>query len=159
MDDAPPIRSVNSQGGPPRGAGWPNLRTVTSCCTIVSQHILAGNSLSATGSNWTPTPRPSLGVIRYGPSLLAGLVVCGRCGLRMAAAYNNNGAGFRYSCGRNAVEYGGARCQTLTGGPLDAFVSALVLQALEPAALEVSLQVAADVEAQRQRCISTGTSG
>ena len=34
---------------------------------------------------------------------------------------------------------------------LDAFVSALVLQALEPAALEVSLQVAADVEAQRHK--------
>jgi len=28
----------------------------------------------------------SLGVIRYGPSLLAGLVICGRCGLRMSAA-------------------------------------------------------------------------
>jgi hypothetical protein len=68
----------------------------------------------------------------------------------MSAAYNNNGSGLRYSCGRNAAEYGRARCQTLTGGPLDAFVSTLVLQALEPAALEVSLHVAADVEAQRQ---------
>ena len=90
-----------------------------------------------------------LGVIRYGPSLLAGLVVCGRCGLRMAAAYNNNGAGLRYSCCHNAIEYGSARCQSLTGGPLDAFVSAWVLRAREPSALEVSLQVAADVEAQR----------
>ena len=90
-------------------------------------------------------------MIRYGPSLLAGLVVCGRCGLRMAAAYNNNGSGLRYSCCHNAIEYGSARCQTLTGGRLDAFVSALVLQALEPAALEVSLQVAADVEAQRHK--------
>jgi DNA invertase Pin-like site-specific DNA recombinase len=93
----------------------------------------------------------SLGVIRYGPSLLAGLVVCGRCDLRMAAAYNNNGSGLRYRCCHNAIEYGSARCHTLTGGPLDAFVSALVLQALEPAALEVSLQVAADVEAQRHK--------
>jgi hypothetical protein len=40
------------------------------------------------------------GVIRYGPSLLSGLVVCGRCGLRMASAYNNNGTGVRYSCAR-----------------------------------------------------------
>src|SRR5262250_2619579 len=92
-----------------------------------------------------------LGVIRYGPSLLAGLVVCGRCGFRMAAAYNNNGAGLRYSCCHNAIEYGSARCQSLTGGPLDAFVSAWVLRALEPAALEVSLHVAADVEAQRHK--------
>jgi DNA invertase Pin-like site-specific DNA recombinase len=92
-----------------------------------------------------------LGVIRYGPSLLSGLVVCGRCGLRMAAAYNNNGAGLRYSCAREMVDYGGALCQSLTGTPLDAWMSELVLQALEPAALEVSLEVAADVEAQRQR--------
>jgi DNA invertase Pin-like site-specific DNA recombinase len=92
-----------------------------------------------------------LGVIRYGPSLLAGLVVCGRCGLRMASAYNNNGAGLRYSCAREQVDYGGAICQSLTGAPLDAWMSELVLQALEPAALEVSLAVAADVEAQRQR--------
>jgi Recombinase/Recombinase zinc beta ribbon domain len=92
-----------------------------------------------------------LGVIRYGPSLLSGLVVCGRCGLRMASAYNNNGAGLRYSCAREMVDYGGALCQSLTGAPLDAWMSELVLAALEPAALEVSLEVAADVAAQRQR--------
>jgi DNA invertase Pin-like site-specific DNA recombinase len=92
-----------------------------------------------------------LGVIRYGPSLLSGLVVCGRCGRRMASAYNNNGAGLRYSCAREMVDYGGAICQSLTGAPLDAWMSELVLAALEPAALEVSLAGAADVEAQRQR--------
>jgi hypothetical protein len=93
----------------------------------------------------------SVGAIRNGPSLLSGLVVCGRCGFRMAAVYNNNGAGLRYSCSRELVEYGGLRCQSLTGRPLDTWMSELVLQALEPAALEVSLEVAADVEAQRQR--------
>ena len=93
----------------------------------------------------------SLGVIRHGPSLLSGLVVCGRCGCRMAAVYNNNGAGLRYNCSQEMVAYGGAMCQSLTGKPLDAWMSELVLQALEPAALEVSLEVAADVEAQRQR--------
>jgi len=92
-----------------------------------------------------------LGVIRYGPSLLSGLVVCGRCGRRMAAAYNNNGTGLRYRCAREAVDYGGAICQSLAGAPLDRWLSDLVLQALEPAALEVSLEVAADVETQRQR--------
>jgi Recombinase zinc beta ribbon domain len=93
----------------------------------------------------------SLGVIRYGPSLLSGLVVCGRCGFRLAAAYNNNGAGLRYSCSREMVDYGGEVCQSLAGMPVDTWMSELVLQALEPAALEVSLEVAADAEAQRQR--------
>jgi len=76
----------------------------------------------------------ALGVIRYGPSLLSGLVVCGRCGLRMAAAYNNNGAGLRYSCSREMVDDGGSMCQSLTGTPLDTWMSELVLQGLEPAA-------------------------
>jgi DNA invertase Pin-like site-specific DNA recombinase len=93
----------------------------------------------------------SLGVIRSGPSLLSGLVVCGRCGFRMAAAYNNNGVGLRYSCSREMVDYGGEICQSLAGMPVDTWMSELVLQALEPAALEVSLEVAADAEAQRQR--------
>jgi len=93
----------------------------------------------------------SLGVIRHGPSLLSGLVVCGRCGFRMAAAYNNNGSGLRYACSRELVNYGGSMCQSLAGMALDKWMSELVLQALEPAALEVSLEVAADVEAQRQR--------
>ena len=92
-----------------------------------------------------------LGVIRYGPSLLSGLVVCGRCGMRMASTYNNNGAGLRYQCAREMVNFGGVMCQSLAGFPLDAWLSELVLQALEPAALEVSLEVAADVESQRQR--------
>jgi hypothetical protein len=54
----------------------------------------------------------SLGVIRSGPALLSGLVVCGRCGFRMAAAYNNNGVGLRYSCSREMVDDGGEICQS-----------------------------------------------
>jgi DNA invertase Pin-like site-specific DNA recombinase len=91
------------------------------------------------------------GAIRHGPSLLTGLVVCGRCGWRMAAAYSNNGTGLRYTCHHERSIYGGPRCQSLVGLPLDNLMSELVLEALEPAALEVSLQVAADVEAERQQ--------
>jgi Recombinase/Recombinase zinc beta ribbon domain len=91
------------------------------------------------------------GAIRRGPSLLAGLVVCGRCGWRMSAGYTNNGTGLRYFCSQANTHYGAPRCQSLVGPALDTLVSTLVLQALEPAALEVSLQVAADVEAERQQ--------
>jgi hypothetical protein len=69
----------------------------------------------------------------------------------MAAAYSNNGTGLRYMCHQEKNVYGGPRCQSLVGGPLDKLVAALVLQALEPAALEISLQVAADVEAERHQ--------
>ena len=92
-----------------------------------------------------------LGVPRHGPSLLSGLVICGRCGLRMSAGYRNNGRELRYSCCRAAADYGEARCQSLAGRALDEQVSQLVLQALEPSALELSLKVAEDLEAERQQ--------
>ena len=47
--------------------------------------------------SFTPTGRRA-GPVRAGSALLSGLVVCGRCGLRMAAHYNNNGHAARYSC-------------------------------------------------------------
>jgi DNA invertase Pin-like site-specific DNA recombinase len=89
------------------------------------------------------------GAIRQGPSLLSGSVICGRCGLRMAAVYGNNGNGLRYACNRMAVDYGEAPCQSLVGAVLDKFVAEQVLLALEPSALEISLQVAEDIEAER----------
>jgi hypothetical protein len=45
--------------------------------------------------------------------------------------------------------YGDALCQSLKAAPLDALVSRLVLTAIEPAALEASLALAADLEAER----------
>lgn len=90
-----------------------------------------------------------LGVIRYGPSLLSGLVICGHCGRRMAAMYRNNGCSLRYECNAMAINYGEARCQSLVGRVFDEWVAEHVLRALEPAALEISLQVAEDVETER----------
>lgn len=89
------------------------------------------------------------GPVRAGRALLSGLLVCGRCGLRMSAQYNNNGRDVRYVCGRMAADYGEAICQTIKGAPLDALVGRLVVEALAPAALEASLVVAADLAAER----------
>jgi DNA invertase Pin-like site-specific DNA recombinase len=91
----------------------------------------------------------SLGVPRQGPSLLSGLLICGRCGLRMATHYSNNGHSLRYSCSRMAVDYAAPFCQSLVGAPLDTLLTEQVLQALEPAALEISLKVAEDLEHER----------
>ena len=48
-----------------------------------------------------------------------------------------------------ACDYAGPVCQTLKAAPLDALVSRLVLEALEPAALEVSLRAASELERER----------
>jgi DNA invertase Pin-like site-specific DNA recombinase len=67
----------------------------------------------------------SLGIPRGGPALLAGLLVCGRCGQRMVTQYPGAGRFLRYSCTRRTINYGEAPCQSLSGRALDALVSDL----------------------------------
>lgn len=69
----------------------------------------------------------------------------------MAAMYNSSGGRLRYACSRMAVDYGEPHCQSLVGQVLDDWVSTQVLRALEPAALEISLRVAADLEGEGER--------
>ena len=83
------------------------------------------------------------GVCRRGPSLLSGLLRCGRCGRRMMSQYSSGY--LRYGCTQEMATYGGKLCQSLAGRVLDRAVEKLVLEALKPAALDVSLEVAADV--------------
>lgn len=89
------------------------------------------------------------GVVREGAALLTGLLVCGRCGCRLAVRYREALRGYFYSCDRRQVEYGEARCQEFSGACVDAYVSEQVLRALEPAALELSLAAAQHVERER----------
>jgi len=91
-----------------------------------------------------------LGAPRQGPALLSGLLVCGRCGYRMVVNYNNAKNGLRYNCNHALACYGEPECQSLSGTRLDAFVAEQVLAALQPAALDLHLAAAEDVEKQRQ---------
>jgi DNA invertase Pin-like site-specific DNA recombinase len=121
---------------------------------LLKDHYPAYLSWEQFARNWhqlEANASASLGVPRHGPALLSRLVICGRCGLRMATAYSNNGHSLRYACASAATAYGEPWCQSLLGEPLDTQVSELVLQALEPAALEISLKVAEAVEGERQQ--------
>lgn len=91
------------------------------------------------------------GAARRGPSLLGGLLVCARCGCRLMVNYTDGGRNLRYCCARAQTAYAEKECQSLSGWRLDRFISEQVLAALEPAALELHLAAAADIERQRQR--------
>jgi DNA invertase Pin-like site-specific DNA recombinase len=91
----------------------------------------------------------ALGTPRKGPALLAGLLRCGRCGCRMNVTYG--GGYLRYVCSRRSVDYGDPVCISMTGAVLDEKVTEQVFKALEPSSLEVSLEVAHNVEAERRR--------
>jgi hypothetical protein len=54
-----------------------------------------------------------------------------------------------YVCATEAASYGGRLCQHLAGPCVDRFVTAQVLAAFAPAALELSLAAAAQLERDR----------
>jgi DNA invertase Pin-like site-specific DNA recombinase len=96
------------------------------------------------------SPKFGRGTPRDGCSLLGGLVVCGRCGHRMGIAYADR-ARPRLVCDGARNHTGTAQCQALTAQPVEALVARQVLIALEPAALELSLAAADQIEAERRR--------
>lgn len=90
---------------------------------------------------------------RHGPSLLSGLVVCGRCDHHLLVGYANTSAQetLRYTCQREAIDYGGEVCQSLSGAALESFVVERLLQAVAPASLELSLSASAEIERERKQ--------
>jgi hypothetical protein len=101
----------------------------------------------------------SQGAARQGPALLAGLVVCAHCGARLnvhSLQSHHRPASHTDECTRLRGNYGGPLCQHVPGPVLDAFVSDQVLVALAPAALELSLAAADQVEQERASLLQHG---
>ena len=93
------------------------------------------------------------GAPRDGAALLSGLLRCGRCGgHRMTVSYHDASArsAYGYTCAFYQVNYGtGGRCQHIAGAALDDYIAGRVLDAVAPAALEVSMAAAAQAEDER----------
>jgi DNA invertase Pin-like site-specific DNA recombinase len=92
----------------------------------------------------------SVGTARRGTALLSGLMVCGTCGLRMQTSYRHTGKPF-YSCTRHLTRGTEQTCYGLKAAVVDDVVAEQVLRALEPAALELSLQATQDIQKGRER--------
>jgi DNA-binding transcriptional MerR regulator len=90
------------------------------------------------------------GAPREGPSLLAGLIFCARCGRRMTVRYSGHAHKLYYVC---TSESGAreTRCPSVAGRVLDQLAVEQVLAALQPGVLELSLAAANDVLNERQR--------
>jgi len=88
---------------------------------------------------------------REGSALLQGRVLCGRCGTRMRVHYERVSGEYRpyYCCNENTVRHAGSKmCQWVHGAAVDEAISALLLQTVAPAAIEVALAVQQEI-AQR----------
>ena len=78
--------------------------------------------------------RQARGAPRHGQALLAGLVVCGRCGYHMRVAYKPQR---RYTCTALAASYGAATCLHVDGTHLEREVVTAFFAALAPAELDL----------------------
>ncbi len=85
------------------------------------------------------------------PTLLNGMVRCGRCGQPMGARNARANANPRYACDREFLEFGGPRCQSVVAAYPDRLIESLVLKAVEPASLELSLRASERAEQDRER--------
>ena len=87
---------------------------------------------------------------REGVALLQGRVVCGRCGARMRVRYQQVAGRLEpyYQCAEAAVQRAAALCQSIRGQAIDEAISALLLETVAPAALEVALAVQEEIAAR-----------
>ncbi|CAI10618.1 transposase (plasmid) [Aromatoleum aromaticum EbN1] len=86
-------------------------------------------------------------VPREGTGLLQGRVVCGLCGARMRVRYQEVEGRLEpyYQCTDAVVRRAGKLCQSVRGRPIDEAISALLLESVAPAAIEVALAVQEEI--------------
>ena len=97
---------------------------------------------------------------RAGVGLLQGRVVCGRCGVRMRVRYQAVAGRLEpyYQCAESSARRAaGKLCQSIRGRAVDEAISALLLQTVAPAAIEVALAVHDEIasrieQAEALRC-------
>ena len=87
---------------------------------------------------------------REGPALLQGLVLCGRCGSRMTVRYHTRQTKLipEYVCQSDGADHIIVVCQRVLGEGVDQAVGQLLMDAVTPLALEVTLTVQQEIEAR-----------
>jgi DNA invertase Pin-like site-specific DNA recombinase len=101
------------------------------------------------------TERPDCpGAAREGEALLQGLVLCGRCGLRMYSRYYGGPARVSrsiYECRKAGIKDGTmSRCWSVSAKAVDEAVANMFLSVIQPAEIDLSLAVTRDVERQAE---------
>jgi len=86
------------------------------------------------------------GAVKRGPSLLAGLLLCGKCGRKIHVAYSGSrGQVPRYYCRGALSNHGEDGCISFGGHRVDEAIEREVLRVLSPGAIEAALHCADQV--------------
>jgi DNA invertase Pin-like site-specific DNA recombinase len=85
-----------------------------------------------------------------GRALLSGVVLCGRCGLRMQVIYSGKDhQHVTYVCDRRQRSYAQPACQRVPGREVDQAVADVLLTTLNPVQVELSLAVLEEIQRQQ----------
>lgn len=85
------------------------------------------------------------GAVKRGPSLLAGLLLCGKCGRKIHVAYSGRGRVARYYCRGALSNHGENACISFGGHRVDEAIEREVFRVLSPGAIEAAVQFADQV--------------
>ncbi len=89
---------------------------------------------------------------REGHALLQGRALCGLCGRHMSVRYAAR-RGRReawYACERARSDCAAPSCQSIAGSPVDEALGDLVVEQMTPAAVQLALQIRAEIETRSQ---------
>ena len=125
---------------------WPTIQPDVYPAYISWEQFMANQTQLA--DNASTFARRARGTPRHGAALLAGLVVCGRCGYQMRVAYKPQQ---RYTCTQLAASYGAATCLHVDGASLEQVVVTAFFTALAPAELDLLDDVLAAQQAEQTR--------
>jgi len=98
---------------------------------------------------WENASKYRLGTAMRGTSMLAGRVVCGHCGRHMSVSYSGQSKE-RLTCEMSRNQWGEKQCQGFNARSLNEHVSLLLLQAISPASIDLSLQAFSNLDQERR---------
>jgi DNA invertase Pin-like site-specific DNA recombinase len=141
-----PLVPGSHRQGRRRMQDWPVVRPGMYPAYISWDHYLANQDRLRQNSGRLTEHRS--GAVREGNALLAGLVVCGRCGRHMRVAYK---ATTRYFCEAMARTYAAPICQHLGAAEIEQAVVAAFFEAVQPAELDLLEEVLQSQQADHDR--------
>ena len=127
-------------------AEWPTVRLGMYPAYISWEQYLANQDRLQ--QNYFRYLQHRRGAVRDGNALLAGLVVCGRCGRHMRVAYK---ATPRYVCEAMARTYAAPTCQHLVATEIEQAVVTAFFEAIQPAELDLLEEVLQRHQADHER--------
>jgi DNA invertase Pin-like site-specific DNA recombinase len=112
--------------------------------TYISKQQFEGNQQKL----WENAAKYRLGTAMRGTSMLAGRIVCGHCGRHMSVSYSGQKKE-RLTCEMSRNQWGEKQCQGFNARSLNELVCSLLLQAVAPASIELSVQAFAKLDQDR----------